>query len=84
MREPLRAELGPPFTLDLGDGVTNHVDRVLAAAREGDAPRTQVVGVWQALEVAEPFELSEKVVERLLADPEPRAQLGRPRTVWAG
>ena len=51
---------------------------------EGDALGAQVVGIRSALEVAEPLELAEQVVEGLLADPEPGGQLGGPRALRPG
>ena len=48
--------------------LANHANRGGAAPREGDTFGAHVVGVWSALEIVEPFELSEQVVEGPLAD----------------
>jgi hypothetical protein len=77
----LLAELLGPFDLELADGLADDADRGDAARAEGDALRAQVVRVGPALEVAGTLELAEQVVERLLADPQPRRQLGRPRAL---
>ena len=60
------------------------MDRRDAAWCEGDAFGSQVVGVRSALEVAEALELAEQVVQGLLADAQPRRELGRPRALWPG
>src|SRR5262245_34346897 len=68
--EALRSELLRPGGLHLADRLTDHADRSGAPGREGDALRAQVVGIGPALEVVEPLELSEQVVQSLLAHPQ--------------
>ena len=75
------AEQLSPGRLHLGDGVADHLDRGAAARGEGDAFGAEVVGVGLALEVVAALELTQKVVERLLADPQAGGQLGGPRAL---
>src|SRR5215208_1797894 len=67
--ETFRSELLSPCGLDLADGLSDHAHRSDAAWSESDAFRAKVVGIRSTLEIAEPFELTEQVVEGLLADP---------------
>jgi hypothetical protein len=72
-----------PGGLDLGDRLPHHVARRNTASGEGNALGAHVVGIRAALEVVEALEFAEQVVERLLADPQPGGQLGRPRALRA-
>ncbi len=67
--ETFRSELLSPGGLDLADGLSDHANRSDAAWSEGDALGAKVVGIRSTLEIAEPFELAEQVVQGLLADP---------------
>src|SRR3954463_10778509 len=71
LREAFRAELLRPGGFHLSNGVTDHADRGVAARREVDPFRAEVVGVRSAVEVAEPLELAEQMVHGLFADPQP-------------
>ena len=82
--EALRPELLCPGALDFGDGVADYANRGGAAGGEGDALGAEVVGVRSALEVVEALELTEQVVERLLANPQPDGQLGGSRALGSG
>ena len=82
--EPLRAELLRPLGLDLGDRLADHSCDSVTTLRHRDAPRPQVVRVGETLDVPEALELAEQVVERLLAHPQPRGQVGGPEPLRAG
>jgi len=82
--EVARADFLGPFGLEFADRLSDHVNRGLAAFGEDNALGAQVVGVGLPLEVVEAFELSEQVVEGLLAHPEPNGQLGGPCALRSG
>jgi hypothetical protein len=75
------AESSRPVGLYLADRLADDADSGLAAGGEGDAFRSQVVGVSLAFEVVEALELAEQVVDCLLGHPQPGGQLGGPGTL---
>jgi len=55
-----------------------------AAFGEDDALGAQVVGILVPFEVAEALELTEQIVESLLADAQPSGQVGRSQALRPG
>ena len=78
------AELLRPLLLHLGDRIADRTGHRLAAARQRDAPRAAVLGVGPPLDVPETLELSELVVQSLLAHPQALCELRRSQPLWAG
>ena len=72
-----------PTSLGLSRCTNGFFSRITPTAetslRQDDALGARDVGVRSALELAEPFQLAEQVVQRRLADPQPGGQLKRPR-----
>src|SRR5213079_1324067 len=77
----LGAELLLPFCLHFPDDVAHSERCSLSALGQGDALEPLVAGIVAALQVAEALELSQQVVESLLAHAALRGQLRRAKVV---
>src|SRR3954468_19176778 len=67
LREAFGTELVLPFALDAADDVAHRLGCASAAAGERDALEALVARIVAPLQVAEPLELAEQVVQGLFA-----------------